>query len=117
MVLRLYSSELLNFYPCLVYIIIFTYIFKNIFSYNLKPVIIDTVLAFEEPSYSLKLAYGHKGKVYKFKTIKTTHKAKEKNTDLEFEKQPVNDKYFSKNEYSFKGNYSLEYVPGIIIYY
>ncbi|XP_027842981.2 uncharacterized protein LOC114124021 [Aphis gossypii] len=71
----------------------------------------DTVLAFEEPSYSLKLAYGHKGKVYKFKTIKTTHKAKEKNTDLEFEKQPVNDKYFSKNEYSFKGNYSLEYVP------
>lgn len=71
----------------------------------------DTVLAFEEPSYSIKLAYGHKGKVYKFKTIKTTHKAKEKNTDLEFEKQPENDKYFSKNEYSFKGNYSLEYVP------
>ncbi|XP_025202436.1 cadherin-87A-like [Melanaphis sacchari] len=71
----------------------------------------DTVLAFEEPSYSLKLAYGHKGKVFKFKTIKTTHKAKEKNTDLEFEKQPENDKYFSKNEYSFKGNYSLEYVP------
>ncbi|XP_026807790.1 uncharacterized protein LOC113550256 [Rhopalosiphum maidis] len=71
----------------------------------------DTVLAFEEPSYSLNMAYGHKGKVFKFKTIKTTHKAKEKNTDLEFEKQPENDKYFSKNEYSFRGNYSLEYVP------
>lgn len=75
----------------------------------------DTVLAFEEPSYSLKLSYGHTGKVFKFKTIQTTHKAKEKNADnldsLEFEKQPENDKYFSKNEYSFKGNYSLEYVP------
>ncbi|KAL5243981.1 hypothetical protein ACI65C_011391 [Semiaphis heraclei] len=75
----------------------------------------DTVLAFEEPSYSLKLSYGHIGKVFEFKTTKTTNKAKEKNTDnmvgLEFEKQPENDKYISKNEYSFKGNYSLEYVP------
>ncbi|CAI6348183.1 unnamed protein product [Macrosiphum euphorbiae] len=75
----------------------------------------DTVLAFEEPIYSLKLSYGHIGKVFKFKTIQTTHKAKEKNSNnldgLEFEKQPENDKYFSKNEYSFKGNYTLEYVP------
>ncbi|XP_022177630.1 uncharacterized protein LOC111038715 [Myzus persicae] len=75
----------------------------------------DTVLAFEQPSYSIKLSYSHIGKVFKFKTIQTTHKAKEKNTDnsdgLEFENQPENDKYFSKNEYSFNGNYTLEYVP------
>lgn len=92
-------------------------VFKTGILCNFKSVAIDTVLAFEEPSYSLKLSYGHIGKVFKFKTIQTTHKAKEKNSNnsdsLEFEKEPENDNFFSKNEYSFNGNYSLEYVPGI----
>lgn len=35
-----------------------------------------------------------------------------KDKDGDLEKQPESDKYFSKNEYSFKGKYSLEYVSG-----
>lgn len=106
--------------PGTYYYTFYTVFIKDILC-SFKCCYIDTVLAFEEPSYSLKLSYGHIGKVFEFKTTKTTNKAKEKNTDnmvgLEFEKQPENDKYISKNEYSFKGNYSLEYVPGIIIIY
>lgn len=72
----------------------------------------DTVLEFEEPNYSIKLSFGRKGKVFKFKTQKTALKAKEKDENLEFEKQPVSYDQFIKEEYSFRGNYSLEYVPG-----
>lgn len=79
-------------------------IFRNYFT--------DTVLEFKEPSYSIKLSYGRKGKVFKFVAIKTTLKEKGKDEDLEFKEQPKNNKYFSEQEYSFKGNYSLEYVPG-----
>lgn len=119
-VLRLYSSEFSNFYLRLVYIICSLYIkllkWLSIL-YNSKNIVIDTVLAFEEPSYSLKLSYGRKGNVFKFKTIKSAHKPKEKNSNLEFEKQPENDKRPIKNEFSFKGNYSLEYVPGMLLIY
>lgn len=72
----------------------------------------DTVLEFEEPNYSIKLSFGRKGKVFKFITQKTAIKAKEKDETLEFEKQPESYNHFTKEEYSFKGNYSLEYVPG-----
>ncbi|XP_025420336.1 uncharacterized protein LOC112690522 isoform X2 [Sipha flava] len=71
----------------------------------------DTVLDFEEPNYSIKLSFGRKGKVFKFKIHKTALKAKEKDETLEFEKQPESYNHFIKEEYSFKGNYSLEYVP------
>lgn len=50
--------------------------------------------------------------MFKFKTQKTALKAKEKDENLEFEKQPVSYDQFIKEEYSFRGNYSLEYVPG-----
>lgn len=39
-------------------------------------------------------------------------KTKDKDEDLKFERQPENDHYISKNEYSFNGNFSLEYVSG-----
>lgn len=77
--------------------------------------LLDTVLEFEEPSYSIKLSYGRKDKVFRFKVLKTSHKATEiNNGELEFEKQPKSDKNLSRKIYSFDGNYSLEYVPGAL---
>lgn len=70
------------------------------------------MLEFEEPSYSIKLSYGRKGQVFQFRSLKTALKAIEKDVALEFEKQPEGEKHFSKKEYPFTGNYSLEYVPG-----
>lgn len=81
----------------------------------LKRFILDTVLEFEENSYSIKLAWGRKGTVFKFKALKTAVNAIEKDIDLEFEKQPESAIHFSKKEYPFNGNYSLEYVPGTYI--
>lgn len=69
---------------------------------------VDTILEFDEPSYSIKLSYGINGKVFKFKTFKRTLNEKEKNEISKCNNYPKND------EYSFNGNYSLEYVPGII---
>jgi len=50
--------------------------------------------------------------VFQFRSLKTALKAIEKDVALEFEKQPEGEKHFSKKEYPFTGNYSLEYVPG-----
>jgi len=74
---------------------------------------IDTVLRFEEPSYSIKLSCGRKGKVFKFNALKKALNSIEQATDLEFEKQPKSTEHFTQKEYPFIGNYSLEYVPGI----
>lgn len=74
--------------------------------------VLDTVLEFEEHSYSIKLSCNREGTVFKFKALKTAVNSIEKDIDLEFEKQPESTVHFSKKEYPFNGNYSLEYVPG-----
>ncbi|VVC25193.1 Cadherin,Cadherin-like,Cadherin conserved site [Cinara cedri] len=66
--------------------------------------VLDHVLEFEESNYSIKLSYGRKGKVYRFNVIAKTVTA-----------TGLNEKYDNSdllNElYTFKGNYSLEYLP------
>lgn len=77
---------------------------------------LDTVLEFEEASYSIKFSYGRRGKVFKFVASKIKLRANEKTEQLDLNKLPESDKYFSKENFVFKGNYSLEYVPGNLNY-
>lgn len=78
-----------------------------ILQYIFKSFITDIKLEFEEPSYSIKLSYGHVGKVFQFKPLKRAVKVVDKDVYLKFEGWQESDKY------PFGGNYSLEYVPGI----
>lgn len=81
--------------------------------YIFKYFITDIKLEFEEPSYSIKLSYGHIGKVFRFKPLKRAVKVVDKDVDMKFEGWPESDKRVFQTEYPFGGNYSLEYVPGI----
>lgn len=70
------------------------------------------MLEFEESSYSVKLSYGRMGVVFRFNVIAKTAAAprlKEKHDNSEFVKTLSND------QYTFKGNYSLEYLSGITL--
>lgn len=73
-------------------------------------------MEFDEPSYSIKLSYGRKGKVFRFKSAKKSVTAVDENAELKFGTRPVeNDARVSHKVYPFGGNYSLEYVTGLYI--
>lgn len=74
-------------------------------------------MEFDELSYSIKLSYGRKGKVFRFKSAKkSVTAAVDENAELKFGARPVeNDGRVSHKVYPFGGNYSLEYVTGLYI--
>lgn len=83
-----------------------TVYFQTVFDSDIK-------LEFEESSYSIKLSYGRKGQVFRFKPRKKAVKVVDKDVSWEFVNQPESDELVSQTKYPFGGNYSLENVPGI----
>lgn len=70
----------------------------------------EVSLEFEDPIYSIKLSYGRRGKIFKFKLLKKT---KDYDVDLQSEKQPESVQFVSQMFFPFNGNFSLKCVPGI----
>ncbi|XP_050422826.1 protocadherin Fat 4-like isoform X2 [Adelges cooleyi] len=70
----------------------------------------DTILKFDRPSYTLNIAYGRLGDIFKFQAKMVALQAEDNNT-MANSQQSNDDVQLKEKQYEFNGNYALEYLP------